>query len=142
MPVPCAQLLQPTTLASMTQPAQKKYKSEEPVCMGLPRTTAETLRRLNEERKKKEEEKKTEEDEKKGEEDKKEHDAAHGTESSKEEVAGLDEALRPLRNLLERLGDDDDDDDDDDDEVSDASRITVSLSPRPKRPQKTRLIDD
>ena len=87
----------------------------------------------------KRERRRTRKREKKGEEDKKEHDAAHGTESSKEEVAGLDEALRPLRNLLERLGDDDDDDDD---EVSDASRITVSLSPRPKRPRKTRLIDD
>ena len=66
-------------------------------------------------------------------------DAAHGTAYD----AGLDEALRPLRNLLERLGDDDDgDDDDDDNEVSDASRITVSLSLRPKRPRKTRLINN
>ena len=34
------------------------------------------------------------------------------------------------------------DDNDDDGEVSDASRITVSLGPRPKRPRKNRLIDD
>ena len=67
----------------------------------------------------------------------------HGAELGAEPVVCLVRRTNEEIKALEADGRGaDDNDDDDDGEVSDASSITVSLSPRPKRPRKTRLIDD